>query len=34
MSMSAGYVYRMNQSTVDLAEFDNNQLQFSVNARY
>jgi hypothetical protein len=34
MSMSAGYVYRMNQSTVDLAEFDNNQLQFSLNARY
>ena len=34
MSMSAGYVYRMNQSTVDQAEFVNNQLQFSVNARY
>jgi hypothetical protein len=34
MSMSAGYVYRMNQSTVEQAEFDNNQLTFSLNARY
>jgi len=34
MSMSAGYVYRMNQSTIEQAEFQNNQLQFSVNARY
>lgn len=34
MSMSAGYVYRMNQSTIEQAEFDNNQLTFSLNARY
>lgn len=34
MSMSAGYVFRMNRSTVKLAEFDSNVLQFSVNARY
>lgn len=34
VSMSAGYEYRLNESTVDLAEFDNNQLTFQLNARY
>ena len=34
MSMSAGYIFRMNSSTLELAEFDNNVLSFSVNARY
>ncbi|MEZ5274807.1 MAG: outer membrane beta-barrel protein [Opitutaceae bacterium] len=34
MSMSAGYIFRMNTSTLQLAEFDSNVVSFSVNARY
>jgi len=34
VSMSAGYVFRANQSTIDLAEFNSNVLSFSANVRY
>ncbi len=34
VSMSAGYVLQMNDSTLEIAGFDSNVLHFSVNARY